>query len=136
MSWRIPPGWSQTGSSGLRFATIKPSTGGGPDVSITQLKGDAGGLLANINRWRKEVGLGPIAQDDLSEHWKEFAAGDISGTLVEIVGSGSNPLRSTIVRLPFKGDTWFFKMIGPASEIEKHRDAYVEFVNSVRLGDP
>ena len=39
--------------------------GGSADVSLTKLGGEAGGLLANINRWRGQIALDPISETDL-----------------------------------------------------------------------
>jgi hypothetical protein len=135
VSWQVPTAWEQHGPSGIRFATIRTPGPQALEVSVTRLSGEAGGLLANINRWRREVGLEPIQPDELSEHYTSFTAGGVTGALVDVTGTGEAPVRSLVVRLASSMETWFFKMMGPAAEIEKHREAFIGFVDSVRLND-
>ncbi len=68
--WFLPEGWSQQPGSRMRYATIRPS----PDDPTLELSviplPTAGGseteyILSNINRWRDQLGLSPIAAEDL-----------------------------------------------------------------------
>lgn len=61
--WTLPPGWRTEAGSGMRFATIVAADG--TEISVTVLDGDGGGLLANVNRWRGQVGLAPIGETEL-----------------------------------------------------------------------
>src|SRR5208282_2908095 len=60
LSWTLPKGWTQTLSGGIRYATLKPAGGGNLDASVVVLPGQAGGELANVNRWRGQLGLSPL----------------------------------------------------------------------------
>ena len=39
-----------------------PYSGGVGELSIIQLGGEGGGLEANVNRWRGQIGLGPLSR--------------------------------------------------------------------------
>ena len=57
---RRPPGHYAT----LRIeAKNRPSV----DLIVTKFPGDVGGVLANVNRWRKQIGLQPIGDDELDK---------------------------------------------------------------------
>lgn len=65
ITWTLPPGWTQSEGSGIRLATIHV----GPlEISVVALAGDGGGTLANINRWREQLGLPPLAEAELEKH--------------------------------------------------------------------
>src|SRR5690348_14275732 len=52
--WRLPEGWQEQAPSAMRLGSflIVGKNGQKADVSVVPLTGDAGGDLANINRWR------------------------------------------------------------------------------------
>lgn len=45
-------------------------------------------VLQNINRWRGEVGLDPITDDQLKSQIREFPFGDEKATRVDLIGPG------------------------------------------------
>ena len=61
--WILPDGWSQKPASGMRFATVDiPTTAGTLELTVTPLRavGDPQEYaLANVNRWRQQLGLTP-----------------------------------------------------------------------------
>ena len=62
-NWATPEKWTDKPGNSMRIGSFAmPGPGGDADVSISQLGGMAGGLVANINRWRGQIGLSP--QDD------------------------------------------------------------------------
>src|SRR4051812_36103019 len=56
LAWKLPKGWTDEAGSGMRYATIKPADGK-VEVSVVVLPGPAGGELANVHRWRGQIGL-------------------------------------------------------------------------------
>ena len=62
IAWNVPAGWTQQPGSDMRVATLlPPAAAGKAELSIIQLSGDAGGDLANVNRWRGQLGLEPVS---------------------------------------------------------------------------
>src|SRR5262249_6125594 len=60
-----------------------PPIGGGAQpggaqaaVNVSMSSGTGGGLLANLNRWRGQLGLSPFAESDLAKETKSIAASD------------------------------------------------------------
>ena len=65
-----------------------PGDGGESDLSITAFPGDVGGELMNVNRWRGQVGLPPIRQEELESSVSRLEANGLRFTLVELAPKG------------------------------------------------
>ena len=131
-NWQVPSGWKAAGPKPMRLASFDiPDAAGNGDISISKLAGDGGGLLANVNRWRGQVGLAPLEASALSANSKAVAtAGGDNGTWVELVGAEKTILGAIVVR----GDvSWFFKMTAPSAVAARNREAFEQFVRSIRF---
>lgn len=57
-SWDTPSSWVESAGHSMRLASFSvPTSQGDGDCSVIQLGGNGGGLEANINRWRGQIGL-------------------------------------------------------------------------------
>ena len=99
-SWDLPEGWLQQGATGMRFATIEIEEGERKlelTVIPMQTMGDLDAyLLSNVNRWRGQLGLAPVAvitpddNDEPESSVRQFKLSDSTlVTLVNLVGRGS-----------------------------------------------
>ena len=62
-TWKKPDSWIPSRGSSMRLASFEiPCSGGVGELSIIQLGGEGGGLEANVNRWRGQIGLGPLSR--------------------------------------------------------------------------
>jgi hypothetical protein len=119
----------------MRIATL--STGGDKPAQliISRLSANFGGMLANINRWRGDVGLPPI--DDASKVTETpIKVGSASGQLVDFNGpgkDGATPTRSLVARCTQGDSVWFFKILGPTETVSQQRPAFEQFLASVKL---
>lgn len=87
VTWTLPPGWTEEKGRGERSATLRfgdeePKL----ELSVSRLGGDGGGALANVNRWRGQMGQGPLAEADLGKATKLLKAGETSITFVDLEG--------------------------------------------------
>ena len=131
-NWQVPSGWKAAGPKPMRLASFDiPDAAGNGDVSISKLSGNGGGLLANVNRWRGQVGLAPLEAGALAANSKTVAtAGGDSGTWVELVGTEKTILGAIVAR----GEvSWFFKLTAPSAVAAQNRDAFEQFVRSIRF---
>ena len=116
----------------MRLASFDiPDAAGNGDVSISKLNGDGGGLLANVNRWRGQVGLPALEASALAANSKSVpTAGGEPATWVELAGADKTILGAIVAR----GDvSWFFKLTAPSAVATRHREAFEQFVRSVRF---
>lgn len=101
--WTVPPGWKELPGNEFRFATLEiPAGGKALELTVSTLElGDVSQqdyVLANVNRWRDQIGLGELKASDLATETITTKVGDFPCTLINIVGSsGAMP------RGPFAG---------------------------------
>ena len=56
--WNVPEHWMPKDKGSLRLASYQiPVLDDFADLSVTKFGGDAGGVAANVNGWRKQLGL-------------------------------------------------------------------------------
>ena len=127
-------------ASGFRKGSflVRGKDGKTADVSVISFPEAAGGLLANVNRWRDQLKLAPIS--DVVQAGTPMSVGGHDMFFVDLVseqpispdGSKSRILGGIF---PANGETWFFKMIGPDQLVESQRDAFKQFLESVHLAE-
>jgi hypothetical protein len=131
-TYEIPPGWKELPPQGIRVASFEVREGEEKaEVTVIPLPGAVGGLLANVNRWRGEVGLPEIGKEELLKTVQPLRVAGSPAAYVDLTGPAGK--RTLAVALPRPGQTWFFKMTGPADLVGRHKEAFEHFVASVRL---
>jgi len=67
ISWSAPDHWKPGPASGMRLGSyVVERHNHTSEVTIISLPGNSGSLLANINRWRGQIGLGSITENEVS----------------------------------------------------------------------
>ncbi len=134
LRWTLPAGWKEAqGGSQMRYATLTPPVQGKLDVSVIRLPGPAGGELANVNRWRNQIGLAPIGEADLAPARKvvKTAAGDLA--VYDFTSEGAKKTRTVAGLASIQGETWFVKMTGDAEAVASAAPAFLDLLGSLRL---
>lgn len=127
ISYQLPPGWTQQPGTDMRFATlIAPDK---TQIAITVFPGDVGGELANINRWRKQLDLAPIAQNDLNQSVKSIPTPAGTALYVDL---SNHDQRMLAAMLPRDNQTWFLKLMGPTQHIAPHTAEFMAILKSLR----
>jgi hypothetical protein len=132
--WVQVPGLeTSAGRSILEFGVA--GEGKTAEVTVTAFPGEGGGLLENVNRWRKnQLKLSEITEEQLRKDLQPIPVSGASGHYVDLLGpEGEHRERILGVILPFKGYTWFFKMRGPADLVGDQRASFEAFVKSVQF---
>jgi hypothetical protein len=109
LTWKVPEGWKRDDAQPAkgqfkRFATFRLRGPEGEDMELTVFPlgraGQAGDVLANVNRWRGQLGLKEVTADELKGVIDEQKVGDTTAILVDMQGVGS---RLAAMRPPFAG---------------------------------
>ncbi len=137
--WKAPASWEEQPASGFRKGSflVRGTDGKTADVSVISFPATAGGLLANLNRWRDQLKLTPISNEAEAgtpikiDGRDMFFVDLVSEQSISPDGSKSRILGGIF---PINGATWFFKMLGPDQLVESQRDAFKEFLQSVQRG--
>jgi hypothetical protein len=136
LRWALPKGWTETRSAGgMRYATIKPTAQGKIEVSVTVFPGPAGGELANVNRWRNQIGLAPVDEAALAKDRKNLKSPAGSLAMFDYTGEGKEKTRMVAAILFAGGNSWFVKMVGDAGPVAASRADFVRLLESLRLAD-
>jgi hypothetical protein len=135
LQFTLPGGWEKKAPSAMRVASFGISDGGKQaDVSVIPMGGMAGGNLANVNRWRGQVGLAPLAEDAVQKMTEKVVIGGQDADLFDIAGTGSERIIASVLH---RDDTaWFFKITGDAALVEAQKPAFIAFLKSVSFGAP
>lgn len=137
LAYTAPPGWINGGERPMRLLTFLAGDASDPaEVMVTKLGGTSfGGLLGNINRWRAQVGLAPVAkvEDQPSEKirlaGKDAAYFDFTGP-----GTPEKPnRRMLLVMTVSNNEVWFFKIIGPQQLVAAEKKNFDDFLKSIEL---
>ena len=133
LTWTAPTTWKAKPPSAMRKGsfTIPGEGGAEAELSITAFPGDVGGELANLNRWRGQISLPPVATSEAAAVTRLTQA-DLTLTIVDFGGTGARPQRIVGAMVPFGGATWFFKLMGPDAVVAQAKPAFLEFIKTVK----
>lgn len=136
LAWTAPANWKKKANSSMRKGSYTVGEeASAADMAVTAFPGDVGGDLANVNRWRGQVGLPPIAENELAGAVTVLEANGLKIRFVDLLGgTPEQPLRMLGGWVPFDGSTWFFKLTGPATLVENEKPAYLELLRSIKPG--
>ena len=130
--WTAPADWQAGPASSVRRGswTVAGADGQRADVAVTVFAGEVGGALANLNRWRGQAGLEPLAE--LPGKPPELVVDGLPARLDEIVNPATNR-QIIVVTVPRAGNSWFFKLAGDATVVAAQREAFLKFVQAVKF---
>lgn len=132
--WNVPEGWQESEGTGFSLAAFAVAAG---DKSVKTTVSRAGGdLLANVNRWRQQLGLEEWSKEDLSMSTKQLSIDGSDGTLVELVGTDARsgqPSCTLGVIVPRGDSSWFFKLTGDVTLAQREKANFEAFVQSVKF---
>jgi hypothetical protein len=128
-AWSAPSGWSPDGrpASSMRLASFVipgPTAGVKYSATIIALGGTAGGLIANANRWRQQVGL-PLQDDGAilkSARSGQSALGEFKW--FEFINDKSPENGMLVALVPAGDSTVFVKLMGPKDVLSQNRDKF------------
>ncbi len=133
VSFTLPEGWEDAGATGMRKVNLRVNdANGSAEITALTFPGDVGGRLANINRWRGQIGLPAATPESIPEFSSETTISGTPGLYVRMEG-GEKSLIGAI--LPLHDNTWFFKMIGDSHTVLAQEAAMKAFLDSVQLED-
>ena len=141
MDWTVPDGWRrQPGQREMRVATFEADAGGrSVEIAVSAFPDRAGGLLANVNRWRGQINLDPISQQDLAGALVPFSNQGVRGHTLDFAGlapdSGDRSPERILGAIidDGVGMTWFVKAKDEPSVLEPLKGEIDQFARSFRI---
>ncbi len=129
-AYDTPAEWSE--GPPAMFAVVSLQVADGETKAAITVTSARGNRLDNVNRWRGQVGLGPITEAELTSTAKKVEVGSLSGDLYEMA-EGGRSIFGVIVE--DRGQMWFVKLAGDTALAERERGRFEEFLKSLRLRD-
>ncbi|TVR53288.1 MAG: hypothetical protein EA425_03640 [Puniceicoccaceae bacterium] len=141
LRWDRPPTWGLkvAGQFALAAYRIIGPDGREAEMTVSRFPGDAGGLAANLNRWREQLNLPPESPEILLANLERMHPQGREVLLVDLHGRpGADGLvqRTLGGILTHREATWFFKFMGPDSVVEAESGNFLRLLESIRFDLP
>lgn len=132
--WNAPTDWQPGNLSSMRRASflVKGADSQAAEIAVTVFPGDVGGLLANVNRWRGQIGLEPTTAVKVAVLTQTLDVNGVAATVVDFANDATGK-RILVAMIPHGGNSWFFKMTGDKPVVEAQKAAFLDFVKSVKF---
>lgn len=135
IEFQAPAEWEALPADGMRYAAWRiGSDKDGALVTIIPMKGNVGGVAANVNRMRGEIGLTPVADDQALATVKTIQVAGRPSSLVDLLGPESAEQKRSIAVIMTDGTTtWFIKLRGRLPIVAQQQPAFEQFLHNIRL---
>ncbi len=127
--WQVPSQWKEIPAGQMQVAKFAvPARGSAKaEVFVSVFPSDTGGTLANVNRWRKQIGLPEAQSAELTSMISPLDPARPEAILVDMTNSNKRLLGAIV---PRDGRYWFYKMMGDAEAVAPEKESFVAFVKS------
>lgn len=133
-----PEGWEEKPASMMRDISLSFGENGEGEAYVARLPGAGGGLLANVNRWRQQMGADPLTQEQVEALPEKLLFGqpakfiEIDGEFSGMGGGEKMPdYRMLGLILASDAGAVFVKMTGPKGLVEENSAAFDTFIESI-----
>lgn len=131
LHWDLPKGWKEQAGTGMRLSTMTPPGPGKAEVTVIALPGDVGGELANVNRWRGQIGLPALDDAGLTKARAKASAPAGAVTVYDFTSDGAKKTRLVAGTISSGGRMWFFKLMGNDDAVAAARPAFLALLGSL-----
>jgi hypothetical protein len=123
--FQVPDGWMEMPSTSMRLINLQFGANRESEAYLTFLSDGGGGVEANVNRWRSQMGLSPLSPAEIAAlPTKPFFGRP--ATFVDFEGTYSGMMDPTPksdyrlmgALLEHGGQGIFLKMVGPKADME------------------
>ncbi len=133
ISYEAPDGWREEGRRPMRLVTFTVERDEKKiEILLSQLGPSAGSLVANVNRWRGQIGLGSADEGDINNDFKSIEVDGNEAKYIQIVAEDTNQvIFVVIVQRPDL--TLFVKLTGDRTLAEAETANFEAFARSIRF---
>ena len=136
LSFTVPDGWREDPSPRpARITTLVIESQPQAELAVTRFPGTVGGELANLNRWRGQLGLPPVAML-AGQDGQDITISGKAGRLYHLKSADdAGRLAMSVAFAEHEGQSWFFKLTGSATAVAAEGERFHQFLDSVRFND-
>jgi hypothetical protein len=128
-NWSVPGQWKSVPPGEMQVArfAVPEKNQAKAEVFVSVFPNDTGGMLANANRWRKQLGLGPVEETELSKLVAPLDPGSPGAVVMDMTNGGKRLVGAVV---PREGAYWFYKLFGDADAVAPQKESFVAFIKS------
>lgn len=137
--WVTPEGWTQQTGRPMRDLSFSFGEEGEGECYLSRLPGAGGGLEANVNRWRKQMGQPDLEEEEIvalptkSLFGLEGTYVDVSGTFTGMgAGAPKEDYRMLGIILTSEAGAVFVKLTGPSELVAEQEANFEAFCASLQ----
>ena len=134
LSWEKPESWIETSGHAMRLVSFNvPFSNGIGDLSMTTFEGSSGGVEANVNRWRQQIGLEPLNGFEIKQSSvnRDGKLGKYEFFKLVNEKNPDSAILSAIFHL--ETSTLFVKLAVDSNGIEETENDFITFCKSIHL---
>ncbi len=141
IQWDAPADWQSRPGSGMRVADFAVGPAGEAECYLIVLQGDGGGLAANVNRWRGQMGREPLTEEAIGALPQLEVLGraatfvEISGDYAGMSADAESGFTMLALICELADSSIFVKMVGPAGIVRAEAESFRAFCQSLRFGE-
>ena len=137
--WKAPSHWVAQGKNGMRLETfLIKNKKGSAELSVINLSGQAGSILANVNRWRAQLSLPATTQENLKNelihivrnNQKSASYIELTATKKDIKQAQQESFLIGIIN-DHSGST-FYKLMGNKDVTNEEKENFKQFLKTVQ----
>ena len=127
--WTVPSQWRELAPGDMQIAkfAVPARASAKAEVFVSVFPNDTGGTLANVNRWRRQIGLPEAQAADLPSMVSPLDPSNPEAILVDMKSDSKRVLGAIV---PRRGSYWFYKLLGDAEAVSPEKESFVAFVKS------
>ncbi|NRB73335.1 MAG: hypothetical protein HRU46_03160 [Verrucomicrobiales bacterium] len=141
LTYTTPEGWQEAPAASMRDVNLSFGENGEGECYVARLPGMGGGLLANVNRWRGQMGADPITQEEADALPAKPLFGQ-PAKFIKVDGKfagmgateGKDDYRMLGLILASDAGAVFVKLTGPRELVEANEDNFDIFTSSLDIG--
>lgn len=127
-----PEGWQE--SAGTPFSVAAFEVVDGDQRIETTVSPTGGDLLANMNRWRDQIGAPHLTSEEMEKAFQPREVNGQTAKFIEMHSPETAPKKDTILGVVIEdGDrTWFVKLRGSTALANRERENFEAFARSLK----
>jgi hypothetical protein len=127
--WKTPANWKAVTPGPMQTAkfAVPEKNSAKADVTVSIFPNSTGGMLANVNRWRNQIGLPPVTESDLPQLVKPLDENNPEAVLVDMKNNNRQLIGAVV---PRGGQWYFYKLLGDTEAVTAQKDAFVAFAKT------
>jgi hypothetical protein len=98
---------------------------------------EAADLTANVNRWQRQLKMPASSPEEANQLAKKMDLDGREAHVVDLLGPAGETQKQILAAMVIEGDrVWFFKVMGDAARVAKHKSEFEQFLSSLKLNGP